>query len=251
MTKINWTDATWNPVTGCTKISPGCKNCYAERMHKRLRAMGQAKYQHDFNDVHIHQEALCNIPGRKKDKLVFVPSMGDLFHKDVPDRFIEKIYLTMMNTPSKTFQVLTKRLERMVSVVKELAIKYSFFCGHNLDNIWHGGTFCNQDEIDKNMKYLLGIPGIKFASLEPMLGPIQIEPYFWTDEDAYNRGIDWVIAGCESGPGRRPTETQWLKDLKNQCVDAGVPFFLKQMDWSGKIVKMPGLDGKIWDQYPC
>lgn len=244
MTKIEWTEATWNPVTGCTKISPGCKNCYAERMHKRLRGMGQVKYDHDFNDVHCHPLVLDNIPEKK---MIFVCSMSDLFHDDVPIGFIDDVYETMTKHTDKVFQVLTKRHRRMYDYVREIV---DYIPMETLSHIWHGGSFCNQDEVDKYMKYVVEIPGITFASLEPMLGPISLRPFDDFSDNGHGRrwlgrsgnaaksdGINWVIVGGESGPGARSMEIEWVESIVDQCKSANTPVFVKQLHIDGKLVK--------------
>ena len=228
---IEWTESTWNPVTGCTKVSSGCKNCYAERMAKRLQAMGQPNYANGFR-VTCHPQALGLPLAWKKPQTVFVNSMSDLFHEQIPVSFIDEVFFTMNQTRWHCFQILTKRAERL----RELAphLKWSA-------NIWMGVTveYC---EIVGRIDALLDVPSsVRFLSLEPLLGPL---PYLRLS------GIDWVIVGGESGPGARPMRAEWVTGIRDQCLNANVPFFFKQ--WGGVRKKTAGrkLDGRIWDQMP-
>lgn len=229
--KIEWTEVTWNPVTGCSKISPGCDNCYAERMAKRLKAMGQKNYKNEF-EVTCHPHVV-EIPLQwKKSKRIFVCSMSDLFHKDVPTSFIESIFKTMNKASQHTFQVLTKRSKRLYRLRDSL--KWT-------DNIWVGVTIENKDHI-RRIDRLREIPAkIRFLSIEPLLGPMN---------KLNLTNIDWVIVGGESGPGARPMEEKWVLNCKNQCTRQCIPFFFKQ--WGGTNKKKAGrlLRGKIWDQMP-
>lgn len=229
--KIEWTESTWNPVTGCTKISEGCVNCYAERLAKRLKAMGQKNYANGFN-VTLHPHALTIPLKWKKSRLVFVNSMSDLFHHEVPLEFIQQIFHIMNQASWHCFQVLTKRAERLAELAPFL--KWS-------ENIWTGVTV-EQDTYLDRLKYLKEVPSaIKFLSLEPLLGPI-------TNIDLTD--IHWVIVGGESGPNARPMEKKWVIDIQKQCVEAKVPFFFKQ--WGGVNKKKAGriLDGKIFNEMP-
>lgn len=229
--KIEWTDATWNPVSGCTKISDGCKNCYAERIANRF-------WDHPFTEVRCHPERLSEPGYWKSPKRVFVCSMGDLFHKDVPLEFIGDVFDEMICHPRHTFMLLTKRPHKMLEFLQWYGIAEA-----DMQNIWMGVSAENQKTFYERVKILLNIyAAVRFVSVEPMLD--QIFTYTWLEN------IDWVICGAESGPAARPFEMSWARDLKNQCVQAGVPFFFKQARIDGKLVKMPELDGQIWNQYP-
>jgi len=229
--KIEWTEATWNPVTGCSKVSLGCQNCYAERIAKRLQKMGNKRYVHGFK-VTTHPELLVKPLEWRKPRLVFVNSMSDLFHSDVPISFIDKTISTIANAPQHTFQILTKRSDRLKKLCDRICWP---------QNLWVGVTVesCNYlDRIDD----LLSIPApVKFLSLEPLLGPIPKLPL---------KGIHWVITGGESGPGARPMVAGWVREIRDQCLKKSVPFFFKQ--WGGLNKKASGrvLDGKIWDEMP-
>jgi protein gp37 len=228
---IEWTESTWNPVTGCTKISPGCKHCYAERMAKRLKAMGQPNYVNGF-ELTLHKDAL-ELPLRwKKPQTIFVNSMSDLFHEDVPDTFILSAFDVMRCASWHRFQVLTKRSERMTAISPRLPWA---------NNIWMGVSVENADAAFR-IDYLRRTEAhIKFLSLEPLLGPL---PHLDLS------GISWVIVGGESGPGARPMDEGWVIDLQRQCQRAGVSFFFKQ--WGGVQKKKTGrlLEGRTWDELP-
>lgn len=229
--KIEWTEATWNPVTGCTKISPGCKHCYAERLARRLQAMGQANYANGF-EVTLHEHMLGAPMGWNKPQMVFVNSMSDLFHDKVPFTFIEKVFKVMRVANEHRYQVLTKRAERLA----ELASSLSW-----TPNIWQGVTVEHADYAFR-VDHLRKVPAaVKFLSLEPLLGPI---PGLNLD------GINWVIVGGESGPGARPLLSEWVLDLRDQCQRARVPFFFKQ--WGGTNKKKAGrlLNGRTYDGMP-
>lgn len=228
---IEWTGSTWNPVTGCVKVSPGCMHCYAERMAQRLQAMGQPNYADGFK-LALHEHAL-ELPLKwKKPQTIFVNSMSDLFLKGIPEEFIVKVFSVMAKAHWHTFQVLTKRPERILDL--DTALQWA-------PNIWMGTTVENKDytyridHLHKTGAYL------KFLSIEPLLGPI---PNLNLD------GIDWVIVGGESGPGARPMEPKWVFDIRDQCHEVGVPFFFKQ--WGGTRKKKAGrlLDGRTWDETP-
>jgi len=229
--KIEWTESTWNPVTGCTKISDGCLNCYAERMAKRLKAMGQKNYRNGFN-VTCHQHVL-DMPLRwKKPQMIFVNSMSDLFHKDVPDDFVLDIFSTMRQAQQHQYQILSKRAERLARFSSELPWH---------ENIWMGVTVELADYKDRIDYLRYTSAHIKFLSLEPLLGDL--------GEIDLN-GIDWVIVGGESGPGARPMHIDWVRNIRGQCLERQVPFFFKQ--WGGVNKKKAGriLDGQTWDQMP-
>lgn len=229
--KIEWTDSTWNPLTGCNKVSPGCKYCYAERMAARLKAMGNPNYQNGFQ-LTLHEHAL-NLPLTwKTPQYIFVNSMSDLFHEDVPLEFILSVFDVMRQASWHSFQVLTKRSNRLAELSS--AIQWP-------DNVWMGVSV-------ENINYTFRIEHlrqtqakIKFLSLEPLLGPIP-------NLDIH--GIDWVIVGGESGPSARPIDEEWVIDIKEQCLTSDVPFFFKQ--WGGKNKKKAGrlLQGRTWDETP-
>ena len=228
---IEWTESTWNPVTGCTKISAGCVHCYAERMAKRLHAMGQPNYRNGF-DVTCHPDAL-ELPLKwKKSQMIFVNSMSDLFHKAVPAEFIEEIFFTMNQARWHTFQILTKRADRLCQLASRL--KWT-------PNVWMGVTVENDRHVDR-IDRLREVPAaVRFLSLEPLLGPLP--------ELDLTR-IDWVIVGGESGPGARPMDPAWVLDLRDQCLNAGVAFYFKQ--WGGVRKKKAGrlLEKRTWNQMP-
>ena len=230
-TKIEWTEMTWNPVTGCSKISAGCANCYAERMAHRLHAMGNVRYRNKFSPT-VHRD-LFNEPLKwKSSKLVFVCSMSDLFHEEVDTQDIMSLFEVMNMASKHTFQVLTKRSNRML----ELAPKLKW-----TDNIWAGVTVENQDTVTR-IDDLRNIPAsIRFVSFEPLLGPIA---------DIKLEGIDWAIVGGESGPKARSMDESWVRDIKAACEKQQVSFFFKQ--WGGVNKKKNGreLDNTTWDDYP-
>ncbi len=229
--KIEWTESTWNPVTGCTKTSSGCRNCYAERMAKRLRAMGQANYVNGF-EVTMHPHALQLPLKWKKPQVIFVNSMSDLFHEDVSLDFIREIFDVMRQASWHTFQILTKRAERLAEVSPLLDWP---------DNVWMGVTVENADCAFR-IDYLRNVPAaVRFLSMEPLLSAVE-------DMDLNN--IDWVIVGGESGPGARPIEKVWVQGILEQCRNANVPFFFKQ--WGGVNKKKAGrlLDGQVYSEIP-
>jgi protein gp37 len=229
--KIEWTESTWNPVTGCTKISLGCKNCYAERMALRLQAMGQSNYIDGF-DVSIHEHVL-ELPLKwKKPQTIFVNSMSDLFHKNVPISFIKKMFNVMNRANWHRYQVLTKRSGRL----RKLASKINW-----QQHIWMGVTVESKEYMYRIDNLRQTEAKIKFLSLEPLLGPIS---------KINLSGMDWVIVGGESGPGARPIKEDWVIDIKNQCQEENVPFFFKQ--WGGVNKKKTGrkLEGRYWDEIP-
>ena len=228
---IEWTDATWNPVTGCTKISPGCKNCYAERLAKRLQLMGNPRYANGF-ELTQHDDQL-GLPLRwKQPRRIFVNSMSDLFHVDVPAPFIQAVFRTMQQAHWHSFQVLTKRADRLA----ELAPKLSWPA-----NVWMGVSVESAEYTDR-IDYLRDVPAaVRFLSIEPLLGPLP---------NLRLQDIDWVIVGGESGPRHRKPDPPWVRDIRDQCLAARVPFFFKQ--WGGLIAKSGGrlLDGRTWDAMP-
>jgi protein gp37 len=229
---IEWTDATWNPVTGCTKISPGCKHCYAERLAKRLQAMGQANYRNGF-EVTL-QPQMLELPLKwKSPKRVFVNSMSDLFHEDVPTEYIKRVFDVMRRADWHQYQVLTKRSDRVLALSKELPWAPQIWMGVSVENEKYAFRI---DDLRKTDAH------VKFLSIEPLLGPLK---------KLSLRGIDWAIVGGESGPGARPMEASWVKDLRDQCLRAGVPFFFKQ--WGGVRKRTTGrtLEGRTWDQMPA
>ena len=229
--KIEWTESTWNPVTGCTKVSAGCANCYAERMARRLHAMGQPNYRNGFK-VTCHEHVLRHPLTWKTPRTVFVNSMSDLFHEDVPEEFIRSIFDVMKQAHWHTFQVLTKRDQRMAALAPRLEWP---------DNVWMGVTVEDR-KAKPRITALRKVPAaVRFLSLEPLLeslGKLNLE------------GIHWAIVGGESGPGARTMEEAWVLDFKRQCETADVPFFFKQ--WGGVNKKKAGrvLEGQVWDEVP-
>lgn len=231
-TKIEWTETTWNPLTGCTKISPGCLNCYAEVMAKRLQSMNSPNYRNGFK-LTLHPHALSIPSSWKSPKLVFVNSMSDLFHEDVPISFIKKVFFVIESTPQHTYQVLTKRSTRLRELANQL---------HWPSNLWMGVSIENNDYCYR-VDNLATVPAaVKFLSLEPLLGPLP---------DLDLTKIDWVIVGGESGPKAREMKEEWVLDIRNRCIQQRVPFFFKQ--WGGKNKKKAGrlLEGVVWDQSPA
>jgi protein gp37 len=232
LSTIEWTDATWNPVTGCTKISPGCKNCYADRMAKRLRAMGQPRYRNGFA-VTLQPDVLEEPLSWSKPRLVFVNSMSDLFHEAVPLSYIRRAFGVMERAHWHTFQVLTKRHERLAEVAAELQWPA---------NVWMGVSVENQEYVAR-VSSLRKVPAaVRLLSVEPLLGPTPFLPL---------KGIHWVIVGGESGPRARPFHPQWVRAIRDRCRSGGVPFFFKQ--WGGVRKAKSGrqLDGRTWDEMPA
>ncbi|MFD3464212.1 DUF5131 family protein [Nocardia fluminea] len=238
---IEWTEATWNPVTGCDRVSTGCDNCYAMVLAKRLKAMGADKYQKDGDPrtsgpgfgVTMHPQAL-DVPRRwRAPRVVFVNSMSDLFHARVPVGFIRDVFDVMRETPQHTYQVLTKRSLRL----KRLADKLDWPA-----NVWMGVSVEDADHLAR-IDHLREVPApVRFLSCEPLLGPL---------DGLDLEGIGWVIAGGESGAGHRPLDVEWVRDIRDNCNCAGVPFFFKQ--WGGRTPKSLGreLDGQLWDGMPA
>ena len=229
---IEWTEVTWNPVTGCTKVSAGCDRCYAERMAGRLRAMGVAKYRNGFRTT-IHPGTLGEPLRWRKPRVVFVNSMSDLFHREVPTAFIERVFAVMNRASRHTFQVLTKRPRRAVTLSRHLDWT---------PNIWLGTSIESEETLFRLPMLRETGARTKFLSLEPLLGPLP---------GLRLGGVDWVIAGGESGPGARPMEAAWVRDIRDRCRREGVPFFFKQ--WGGVFKKRTGrlLDGRTWDEMPA
>jgi len=228
---IEWTDSTWNPTTGCTKVSAGCKHCYAERMAKRLKAMGQANYQNGFRlTMHDH---MLDLPLRwKRSQRIFVNSMSDLFHEDVPIDFILRVFETMRKADWHQYQILTKRADRLEELDPILPWA---------DHIWMG-TSVESEKVRGRIDHLRRTSAhVKFLSLEPLIGPL---PNLDLSE------IDWVIVGGESGPRARPIDEEWVRDIRDQCQTQGVSFFFKQ--WGGVVKSKTGrlLDERTWDEYP-
>ncbi len=228
---IEWTEATWNPLTGCTKLSAGCKYCYADRMAKRLQAMGSPNYRNGFK-ITLHEHML-EVPFKwKKPRKVFVNSMSDLFHPEVPDEFIHRVFDVMVRCPQHQFQVLTKRPERVAQMSDALSWP---------ENIWMGTSVEDLRVVSRIDHLRLADAATRFLSLEPLLGPLP---------NLDLRGIHWVIVGGESGPKARPIDPEWVTDIRDQCLESKVPFFFKQ--WGGQNKKKSGrlLEGRTWDEFP-
>lgn len=290
-TAIEWTDTTWNPVTGCTEVSEGCENCYARTFAERWRGLPGHPYEQGF-DLRLWPERLTKPLRWRKPRRVFVNSMSDLFHRQVPDSFIAAVFATMAATPQHTYQVLTKRPGRMRSlltspafpplvaqVARELPTGAGTLAAGPLPNVWLGTSVENQRWADVRIPVLLGTPAaVRFLSCEPLLGPVDLQPWLRHVQNACDRctvrgpldwhnchlwgncscgchpprpaGPDWVIVGGESGPHARPVDPLWVRELRDVCQVARVPFFFKQ--WGGRTPKAGGrdLDGRTWDQYP-
>jgi protein gp37 len=228
---IEWTESTWNPITGCTKISPGCKHCYAERMAARLQAMGQENYRNGF--ALTLQPQMLELPLRwKTPQTIFVNSMSDLFHANVPLEYIQRVFDVMRRAHWHRFQVLTKRADHLAEIAAQLPWEPHIWMGVSVESDRYRGRI---DELRRTGAR------IKFLSLEPLLGPLP---------DLNLRGIQWVIVGGESGPKARPMNPAWARDLRDQCRRTKVPFFFKQ--WGGTNKKQAGrmLDGRTWDEMP-
>lgn len=230
---IEWTEMTWNPTTGCDKISTGCKYCYAEVMTRRLKAMGLEKYADGFK-IRTHPDELWTPYTWKKPKMVFVNSMSDLFHKDIPVSFIQEVFRVMADNQQHIFQVLTKRADVLHRLDTEGLIEWS-------PNVWMGVSVENQKVLKRIDQLRKTRAVVKFLSCEPLLEPLP---------DLNLRHIHWVIVGGESGRKPRPMKSEWAIDIKNQCSRAGVAFFFKQ--WGGANKKKSGreLEGKIWNEMP-
>ena len=228
---IEWTEMTWNPVTGCTKVSEGCRYCYAERMAKRLKAMGNGRYVNAF-DLTLHDD-LVDLPRQmRQSRLIFVNSMSDLFHENVPLEFIQRVFETMEACPQHTFQVLTKRSRRLRKLGGRLRWP---------PNVWMGVSI-EDSRVLSRVEDLSGVPAqVRFLSCEPMIGPLGELPL---------DGIDWVIVGGESGPGARPMKRVWVEAVRKQCREAEVPFFFKQWGGVRKHVAGRELNGRTYDEMP-
>lgn len=239
---IEWTEATWNPVAGCTLVSPGCTNCYAMRMARRLEAMGQAKYKGTTRisggrakwtgKIVLDERSLALPTKWKKGRRIFVNSMSDLFHEKIPLHFVQEVFAVMRSTPQHTFQILTKRSERLRDVASKIEWP---------SNVWMGVSVESQNYWAR-VDDLRSTPArTRFLSLEPLVGPLQIDNL---------SGIDWVIAGGESGPNARPMSADWVREIRDACLAQNVPFHFKQ--WGGVNKKSFGrvLDGRTWDQFP-
>ena len=270
-TKIEWTDETWNPVTGCTKVSEGCANCYAERTAARLQAMGQPNYVDGFA-VRCHPHMLRHPYRWRRLRDVFVCSMSDLFHPEVPDAFIDRIFNTIADNPQHTYQILTKRPERMLAFSEKYGWHSSAWAGVTVESAHHVGR----------IKHLVQIPAkVRFLSIEPMLTSIDLSSHLLSERDGcpdldpqwpdmfgrprgptkcilypgckcgeQDRLIHWVIVGGESGPKARPMRKEWVRGIRDQCQAAGVPFFLKQLGGVNKKAAGKELDGRTWLEMP-
>ena len=231
-TAIEWTEATWNPVTGCTKVSPGCAHCYAETITLRFKRGGP--FLPGKSEVRLHPERLRLPLSWQRPRRIFVNSMSDLFHEDIPFEFIRDVFRVMVEAECHVFQVLTKRHERLVSLAPELPWP---------SNIWIGVSVENQLWADRRIPYLKQVPAtIRFLSCEPLLKAVDLNTHL--------SGIQWVIVGGESGYKARPMRLEWARTIRDQCVNAGVPFLFKQ--WGGRTSKTGGrsLDDERWDEYP-
>jgi protein gp37 len=233
---IEWTDATWNPVTGCTKVSPGCKHCYAETFAERWRGIPGHPYEQGF-DLRLWPERL-GLPLRwKSPRMIFVNSMSDLFHEEVPDEYIDRVFETMAAAPRHTFQVLTKRADRLAAWHAERPAV------HGLNNVWLGVSVEDRRYGLPRIPSLRSVrAAVRFLSVEPLLEDLGELPL---------AGIDWVIVGGESGPGARPMRREWVESIRDQCLATNVPFFFKQ--WGGVRKKETGrrLGGRTWDGLPA
>jgi len=230
---IEWTEATWNPVTGCTKVSAGCDNCYAETFAERWRGIPGHPYEQGF-DLRFWPDRLDQPRRWRRPRVIFVNSMSDLYHQRVPASYVERVLETIRDTPQHTYQVLTKRSGKMASVMRRLQ-------PDPLPNLWLG-TSIEDDDYVARADHLRDTPAaVRFLSLEPLLAPVPSLDL---------TGIDWVIVGGESGPRHRPVEQHWVTEIRDRCVDAGVPFFFKQ--WGGLRPKSGGreLEGRTWDEMP-
>ena len=252
-TKIEWADAVWNPVTGCTKVSEGCRHCYAEGIAKRF--WGERK----FTDVQCHEDRLDAPLHWRKPRRVFVNSMSDLFHPAVPFEFIDMVFATMAWMQEHTFMILTKRPAQMVKYFAEVGRAHLA----PLPNVWLGVTVENQQAADERIPYLLRTPAaVRFVSVEPMLGEVNLDPYMQHPPftEGYKmtwgysewRGLDWVICGGETGPGARLMDLDWARSLRDQCQAAEVPFFFKRVgsayQWRKGHDRL--LDGVEWNEFP-
>lgn len=285
---IEWCEATWNPTTGCDRVSPGCDNCYALNLAPRLKAMGSKRYQRDGDPrtsgpgfgLSLHSDTV-GLPMRwTRPRRIFVNSMSDLFHSEVPDRFIADVFAVMTIAEQHTFQLLTKRHARMRSLLNSVRFWRDVSRARNVrgypslpwtgemeppTNLWGGVSVEDQKRADLRIGPLTEtLYAVRWLSMEPLLGPVQLcncypggstpqtyeGPQEWCNIHGRDR-IDWVVVGGESGPRARPIDPDWVRSLRDECVAAGVPFFLKQ--WGGRTPKANGreLDGRTWDEYPA
>lgn len=229
--RIEWTEATWNPVTGCSEVSPGCAHCYAKTFAERWRGIPDHPYEHGF-DLRLWEERLAQPARWRRPRLIFVNSMSDLFHEGIPDDYIRRVFAVMVCNERHTFQILTKRHERLSDLAPDLPWPR---------NVWMGVSIENRRFVHR-ADHLRQVPAaVRFISAEPLLGPL---------EGLDLEGIDWLIAGGESGPRHRPVKVEWLRGLRDSCLAIGVPFFFKQ--WGGRTSKTGGrtLDRRRWDQMP-
>ncbi|MBU1638055.1 phage Gp37/Gp68 family protein [bacterium] len=229
--RIEWTQSSWNPVTGCNAVSPGCEHCYAERMARRLQAMGVAKYRNGF-EVTLHPDVLVDPLKWKKPQVIFVNSMSDLFHEAIPFEFVEKVFDVIARAEQHVFQILTKRTKQLVRLHHRL---------HWPSNVWMGATVENRQYQYRINDLRKTAAAIKFLSLEPLLGPLP---------ELDLTGIDWAIVGGESGPGARPMKKEWVIDIQRQCREQNTAFFFKQ--WGGVNKKRAGrkLNGRLYNAMP-
>jgi protein gp37 len=239
-TGIEWTEVTWNPTTGCDQVSPGCDNCYALALAKRLKAMGSAKYQLDGDprtsgpgfQLTLHEPALTQPYRWSGNRTVFVNSMSDLFHARVPLEFVRRVFGVIADTPQHTYQILTKRSSRLPRIADKLEWP---------SNLWLGVSVENSDYLHR-VDHLRQVPAaVRFLSCEPLIGSLS---------ELRLDGIDWVITGGESGPGARPLDAAWVREIRDKCASDGVAFFHKQ--WGGRTPKAGGrlLDGRTWSEMP-
>lgn len=230
-TRIEWTELTWNPTTGCNKVSQGCKFCYAEVMARRLKAMGLDKYRNGF-ELTLHEDALKIPYTWKQPKIVFVNSMSDLFHKDIPPEFIQRVFKVMNDNPQHVFQVLTKRADMLLKYHKELEWTH---------NIWMGVSVEDAKSLSRINLLRRTRAKVKFLSCEPLIGPLT---------DLNLKKINWVIVGGESGRRPRPMKPEWVFEIHNKCIEENVPFFFKQ--WGGTNKKKTGrvLRGRTYSEMP-
>ncbi|MCW8138760.1 MAG: phage Gp37/Gp68 family protein [Planctomycetota bacterium] len=239
---IEWTDATWNPVTGCTKISPGCKHCYAETFAERFRGVPGHPYEQGF-DLRLWSDRL-ELPLRwRKPRRIFVNSMSDLFHDEVPDAFVDAVFATMRRATWHTFQVLTKRSDRLAAYIRRRG-REGLVPARDMPNVWLGVSVETQRYVTRAHD-LVDVPAaVRFLSCEPLLGPLDLSGVL-----AQQR-VNWVIVGGESGRRARPVTADWVRAIREQCAGAGVPFFFKQ--WGGTNKARTGrlLDGRTWDELP-
>ena len=231
-TKIEWSERVWNPVTGCTKVSPGCRHCYAERFAVRLQRMGNQRYRRGFA-VTLHSDLLDLPLTWKKSSMVFVNSMSDLFHESIPAEFIHQVFDVMVKADWHIFQVLTKRSQRVLELASELPWRPNIWIGVSVETARYYGRIEHLRQVPAN---------IRFLSCEPLLGPLDNLPL---------DGIHWVIVGGESGPGARPMKKEWVLSIRDQCLKAGVRFFFKQWGGSQKWRNGRTIDGEIYDEMPA